>query len=320
MQPRKKHMSVGTNIRLNRERLKLSQKELADKLFVTPQAVSRWENDAVEPSIETLKQMSTIFGVSIDEITNTQEKKETDVTPTATPAMAVTPAAPIGKVIGQCHECHKDIHEGEEHGYGHLYDHVTYSGRGHHHQHHHPAYAITAMNITGHDDLVCASCLKSQQEAQQRVDAAEATQKKDKVAGDTKKAIAWGIVTGILALVIDIWVGVALVQNGNTTAGGWLLGLSPLVGYAFFAFLFVMIEDNTFVTEMFMSIVEFGFVKMPGVIFTFDADGLAFLIVVKVIFGIIGFLIFFAVFAFALVFSALCSIFAFPYSYKHRGE
>ena len=96
-------MSVGTNIRLNRERLKLSQKELADKLFVTPQAVSRWENDAVEPSIETLKQMSTIFGVSIDEITNTQEKKETDVTPTATPAATVTPAAPIGKVIGQCH-------------------------------------------------------------------------------------------------------------------------------------------------------------------------------------------------------------------------
>ncbi len=44
----------------------MSQDELAEKLFVTRQAVSRWENGETTPNIETLKLLSKLFDVSIN--------------------------------------------------------------------------------------------------------------------------------------------------------------------------------------------------------------------------------------------------------------
>ena len=44
----------------------LSQDELAEKLFVTRQAVSRWENGETVPNTETLKLLSSLFNVSIN--------------------------------------------------------------------------------------------------------------------------------------------------------------------------------------------------------------------------------------------------------------
>ena len=44
----------------------LSQDELAEKLFVTRQAVSRWENGETVPNTETLKHLSALFKVSIN--------------------------------------------------------------------------------------------------------------------------------------------------------------------------------------------------------------------------------------------------------------
>ena len=43
----------------------LSQDELAEKVFVTRQAVSRWENGETTPGVETLKILSKFFNVSI---------------------------------------------------------------------------------------------------------------------------------------------------------------------------------------------------------------------------------------------------------------
>ena len=44
----------------------LSQDELAEKVFVTRQAVSRWENGETVPNTETLKLLSSLFDVSIN--------------------------------------------------------------------------------------------------------------------------------------------------------------------------------------------------------------------------------------------------------------
>ena len=44
----------------------LSQDELAEQMFVTRQAVSRWENGETTPNVETLKQLSQFFDVSIN--------------------------------------------------------------------------------------------------------------------------------------------------------------------------------------------------------------------------------------------------------------
>ena len=44
----------------------MSQDNLAEKVFVTRQAVSRWENGETVPNTETLKQLSKLFDVSIN--------------------------------------------------------------------------------------------------------------------------------------------------------------------------------------------------------------------------------------------------------------
>ena len=46
----------------------LTQEELAEKVFVTRQAVSRWESGETTPNTETLKQLSRLFDVSINTI------------------------------------------------------------------------------------------------------------------------------------------------------------------------------------------------------------------------------------------------------------
>ncbi len=49
----------------------LSQQELAEKVMVTRQAVSRWENGETVPNTETLKLLSRLFDVSINTILGT---------------------------------------------------------------------------------------------------------------------------------------------------------------------------------------------------------------------------------------------------------
>lgn len=53
--------------RLRTER-RMSQKELADRLSVSPQSVSRWENGQAYPDMETLPRLADIFQVSVDRL------------------------------------------------------------------------------------------------------------------------------------------------------------------------------------------------------------------------------------------------------------
>jgi len=52
----------------------LSQEELAEKVFVTRQAVSRWETGETVPNTETLKLLSALFDVSINTLLGSPRK------------------------------------------------------------------------------------------------------------------------------------------------------------------------------------------------------------------------------------------------------
>ena len=52
----------------------MSQDELAEKVFVTRQAVSRWENGETVPNTETLKLLSNLFNVSINTLLGSPQK------------------------------------------------------------------------------------------------------------------------------------------------------------------------------------------------------------------------------------------------------
>lgn len=59
-------MNIGGNIKQLRQRLNLTQEQVAMKLGVSYQAVSKWENNANTPDIALLPKIAELFGVSID--------------------------------------------------------------------------------------------------------------------------------------------------------------------------------------------------------------------------------------------------------------
>lgn len=58
--------TLGKRIVANRKRLGLTQDQLAERLGVTAQAVSKWENDQSCPDIATLPRLADLLGVSVD--------------------------------------------------------------------------------------------------------------------------------------------------------------------------------------------------------------------------------------------------------------
>ena len=59
-------MNLGTKIRELRKNKRLTQEELAAKLHVSPQAVSKWESASCYPDITQLPVLANFFGVSLD--------------------------------------------------------------------------------------------------------------------------------------------------------------------------------------------------------------------------------------------------------------
>ena len=83
-------MELKTVILELRKGLQLSQDEFAGKLFVTRQAVSRWENGETIPNIDTLQLISSTFHVSVDHL--------------------------LGHPSGQCQSCGMQLEQDEDKG------------------------------------------------------------------------------------------------------------------------------------------------------------------------------------------------------------
>jgi len=69
-------MTVGEKIQKYRKDLNLSQEELGQKLLVSRQTISLWEKDQTVPTIDNLMRLSDIFGISVDEILNSENKEQ----------------------------------------------------------------------------------------------------------------------------------------------------------------------------------------------------------------------------------------------------
>ena len=61
-------MTIGKRIAALRKEKGLTQEELATHMGVSPQAVSKWENDQTCPDISALPKLARLLGVSVDEL------------------------------------------------------------------------------------------------------------------------------------------------------------------------------------------------------------------------------------------------------------
>lgn len=71
--------TIGQVIREKRNEKGYTQEQLAERLSVTPQAVSKWENDSAYPDIALIKKLAKELGCSVGELLS--EEKETGYVP-----------------------------------------------------------------------------------------------------------------------------------------------------------------------------------------------------------------------------------------------
>jgi transcriptional regulator with XRE-family HTH domain len=67
-------MTLGEKLKSARKSVGLTQEQLADKLMVSRQAITKWESDKGMPDIENLKKLSKLLNVSIDYLVDDGEK------------------------------------------------------------------------------------------------------------------------------------------------------------------------------------------------------------------------------------------------------
>ena len=273
---------ISENIKNLRNKIGMTQKELAEKLYVTPQAVSRWENGEVEPSVDTITTMAQIFGVTTDEIIGGPDKKpekETVVKTEYVKEYVAVPNAPQKPVLAVCEQCNKPIYNGAE-----IVRHHHSGGRGR----------------SGYTTVLCKSCdEKNKKRAYDNAVANGLLQR--------KRSFLWG---GLLtALAVAIALIATLSANFET---GAIIGAS-IGALLFFPFLSCIFLKNNFIDDLFGGIASWS-IKMPGLIFSLDLEGIIWLLTVKLALWILGGLLSIFCFLLAIAVCLALSVFVYPYA------
>lgn len=73
-------MILGQRIKEEREQHDWTQSELADKLNVSRQSISKWELGSAYPDIERLIQISDLFGVTLDSLIKGDNELQKNIT------------------------------------------------------------------------------------------------------------------------------------------------------------------------------------------------------------------------------------------------
>lgn len=296
-------MTIGNNIKTFRTKKEMTQKDLADELHVTAQAVSRWENDDVEPSLDTLMKLTEVLGCTLDELfgkgpteapaEETAPVEEAEAAPVVVTERVIVEQAP--PVLALCEKCNKPITRPEDIRRK-TYSHHSGGGR---HRH-----------TTHTSAIYCPDCYdriqKEEREEQERRAAANLAQKKEKY---RKRRIRAYVLPALICIIPLIFAITYFDMEETTAAIISLVAMIPT--YTFFACLFL---HNNFVADLWIGIAVRGCVRFPALIFTFDLDGIAWLIGMKILFAVIGFLLGLLAEIAATVICAAISLFVYPFA------
>ena len=286
-------MGIGLKIKEYRTKAGLTQKDLADKLHITYQAVSRWENDDAEPSFDMLKDMCRILNCSTDDLFEIKKKDEEKIEeqPPQIIERVIIKETEQKPIIGVCEQCNKPIYETSD-----LFrvnePYVVRNGRTSHTEH--------------RQRTLCKECNEISLLEQKRFEKQAKMQRDAKFKAKRIHSFIWPSLLALLFIVMAI---ISFI-NGNASTGVFEIVLA-LLG---FTFLGTMILNNTFIPDLWSEVSSWGFVKMPGIIFSFSLDGFIFLIVIKIIFFIVGMILALLAIIFATALALVLSVFVYPYA------
>ena len=267
-------MGIGPKIKEFRSKAGFTQKELADKLHVTYQAVSRWEKDSAEPSFDTLKELCKVLDCSTDDLFGIESAGKT-----RGGARGEKP------MLAVCEQCNKPIYDGSD------------------------LFRVTETYHTGRTRrerqlVLCGAC----NDIRLGREKAENERKAREKTADFRKTRIKSFIWGAVCLAAFIFLGVCCLSTDAKSAYT-CFGL----GAVGFFFVGTLVLDNTFLPDLWYGFLETT-IHWPGVIFELSLDGCLFQLGVKLAFAAAGFVIGAAVAIFGTLLCAPLSLIVYPFA------
>ena len=96
-----KSSMIGNKIAEARKKMNISQAQLAERLFISPQAVGKWERGESMPDITTFNSLAEILGVDLNYFSESFQSAATKVTSIESPSGAALSTGPGNEKTGK---------------------------------------------------------------------------------------------------------------------------------------------------------------------------------------------------------------------------
>ncbi len=267
---------IGSNIKRLRTANGMTQKELATQLFVSAQAVSRWENNEVEPSLSTITEMAKIFGVSTDVILGMESAPTQPAPEVVVEKEYVYKEAPK-QIIALCEQCNTPLYEPSE-----------------------------IVRVNGGSKIMCKECVEKNRVDEENKKRRAKEQRIEIAYKRRIRSFIWG---GSAA---GVWLIGGLV--GGCFNSIEYAAMTVLFAAMLFCYISCFILRNNFLGDMSLEIMSWGFVKLPGLIFEFSIDGCLWLIGMKILLWALGIGLAILTALLAFVVGMIISVFIYPFA------
>ena len=283
-------MGIGERIKEYRIKCNMTQKDLADQMHVTSQAVSRWENDEAEPSFAALRAMAAVFGCTINDLFDMKSAEPAPVVQEVKVVERVV-QEPTKPVLAVCENCNKPIYESAD-------------------IHRFEKRISTGRTSETRNYLYCTECNDARLEQDKRAEESERRADVELLKSRRIKSFVWPGLILAVCLAIAIW----MFSSGETEAGkGWLIIGIP--GFFFTACLFL---KNNIIGDLWVTIARWGFFRLPGMIWQLSIGGLIIGMIIKVVLWLLSMILGIITTILATIIALIVSIFVYPYAlYKN---
>lgn len=295
---------LGESIKNHRIKANLTQKDLAEKLNVSFQTVSKYENGINEPDLSTLQVMCTLFGCSISELLGEAKSEEPAAVENKTEEVKeessdIKPVVDDSNVtiiqVGTCPDCGKKIYSNDKK---------------------HMMTRSSKIYGTKESVNLCDDCFIKHQRLDREIKKLKAAIKT--VQSDEGNRIGefdYDKRTVLAFAIIMACIGVGgtlacCILKYDKVGLGWTIGACLIAFYVFFAHGFCYFTGGI-AGEFFIAIATIP-VKFPRIIFSLTAEGIAEYFAVKIAFWILGIAIEIFLFMLAFFIASLIAVMVFP--------